>query len=102
MTKRVGAIIGVVIGAITLLGILAGGVKTLDDVEDAIADNAVNIDTLLDRTRRTDSLVTLGDRWRKRQICQENGYTVQNCPLLRAEMGTEEIEPNRAMMPAIP
>ena len=102
MTKRVGAIIGIVIGAITLLGLLAGGVKKLDDVEDGIAANTVSIDTLLNRTRRTDSLVTLGDRWRKRQICQENGYSVRNCPLLRAEMGTEELEPNRAMIPEIP
>ncbi len=102
MTKQIGAVIGIVIGLLALFGSIATGVKKLDDVEDGIAENAVSIDTLLQRTRRTDSLVTLGDRWRKRQICQENGYTIENCPLLRAEMGDEDLEPNPASLPEVP
>ena len=53
-----------------------------------------------------DSTVVKNMNYRKRQICKANGYVAERfelCPLLRKEMGDEEIEPagTSASLPTI-
>lgn len=52
-----------------------------------------------------DSTVVKNANYRKRQICKANGYIgerFEQCPLLRMELGGEEIEPAEDDAPALP
>ncbi len=102
-SKKIGAWIGVALGSIALLGSLWTGFKVLDGLQDTDESLKLSVAEIQKAVVRFDSLTTANDRYRKRMICRDAGYVPGDCPLLKRELGGEDLEPSeRAKLPEIP
>lgn len=83
-------------GIAGLVVALWAGFQVLDGMQDEVGRLSGIVDKL-------DSMVVKNDKWRLRSICEANGYTASNCPLLIHDLGGEPIIPagSGAMLPEI-